>query len=123
MKVIRLIIFLLCFSKITAFGQRSNDICENNVPASWTTTNGDLSVSSKHFKQGRQSLQWNWNAKIADLTIQDSSFSQVANDKRSCFALWIYNENPVNDSLQFKFGINSQTSCSFSFQLNYKGWR
>ncbi|MEO5996333.1 MAG: chondroitinase family polysaccharide lyase, partial [Chitinophagaceae bacterium] len=41
-------------------------------------------------------------------------------DKRSCFTIWIYNEKPVKDSLVFSFGRND---CSFSFQLNFKGWR
>ncbi|MEO6136371.1 MAG: chondroitinase family protein, partial [Ginsengibacter sp.] len=105
---------------LAIFAQAPDDICENKVPGNWFTGSGKLSVSETHFKQGQQSICWNWNSKKASLQIIDTAFSKALADKKSCFTIWIYNEKPLKDSLEFSFGKND---CSFSFQLNFKGWR
>lgn len=115
--------FFLCFFNLTSFAQAPVDICENTIPSNWQVYNGNLSLSELHFKQGKQSIQWNWNSKNATIKISDTAFENVVSDKRSSFVIWIYNEKPVKDSLQFQFKKDNKTACSFSFQLNFEGWR
>lgn len=117
-------ISILCtwYSKPT-FSQSPVDLCERQVPVNWHTTYGVLSLSTNHYKLGNQSIQWTWSNKLAVLSIADTSFSNAIKNPRSGFAIWIYNDVPVKDSLIFQFGNGNKTSCSFAFQLNYNGWR
>ncbi|MEJ7740260.1 MAG: chondroitinase family protein [Chitinophagaceae bacterium] len=117
--------FLLLFSYtcLTTFCQAPEDICESKTPSNWSAINGSLSISERHFKQGGQSIRWDWVMNNAALKITDTAFLKAALDKRSCFAVWIYNEAPVRDSLIFSFGNSNKKDCSFTFQLNFKGWR
>lgn len=118
-------VFLIVFAILSypVLSQTPVDICENTVPSNWKTTNGGLSVSESHYKLGAHSLRWNWKSKSATLTITDTAFTKAAANARSCFAIWIYNAAPIKDSLVFRFGDAVKTTCSFSFQLNFKGWR
>jgi chondroitin-sulfate-ABC endolyase/exolyase len=123
-KYIPLFISLLCAWHINpVFSQSPVDVCEGQVPVNWQTNNGTLSLSTNHYKLGTQSVLWNWNNKSAVLSITDTSFKNAINNIRSGFAIWIYNDTPVKDSLIFQFVNGVKTNCSFSFQLNYKGWR
>lgn len=123
-KYIPVFVSLLCvLHSNPAFSQSPIDFCEEQVPANWKTNNGRLSLSNNHSKLGTQSIQWNWNKKSSSLTITDAAFDKTINNTRSGFAIWIYNDVPVKDSLVFQFGNEMKTNCSFSFQLNYKGWR
>ena len=108
----------LVAGKISA--QDPPDICETSLPMGWVPADGNLSLSETHFKQGKQSVKWDWKGKNASLKIADTAFAAAIKDQRSCYAVWVYNEHPVMDSLVFSFGNNA---CSFSFQLNFSGWR
>jgi chondroitin-sulfate-ABC endolyase/exolyase len=106
------------------YAQIQTDICENTVPGNWRTQNGKLTLDESHFKLGRQSIKWNWTAGANSLLkVENDAFKAVEANPRSTFVLWIYNEMPVNDKLLFKFGNQKQTSYSFEFKLNFKGWR
>lgn len=113
---------LLLVLKNAGIAQNITDICENVVPANWKAINSNLSISGDHYKQGLQSVEWNFR-NSALITITDTAFNKVAANKRACFAFWIYNEKPLQDSLQFKFKNAEKTVSSFSFGLNFKGWR
>ncbi|WP_228099150.1 chondroitinase family polysaccharide lyase [Pedobacter sp. MC2016-24] len=100
------------------------DICETTVPSNWNAGKGKLQLSSRHFKSGNESIAWNWDESAqADLEIRDTALLQVADQARSTFVVWIYNEIPVDDHLVFRFGDGKNTSSSFQFGLNFKGWR
>jgi chondroitin-sulfate-ABC endolyase/exolyase len=111
------------FLTLASFAQGPIDICENVVPANWVAVNGKLSLSESHFKQGKQSIRWDWNAENANLKIKDKAFENVVSDERSSFVIWVYNEMPTKDSLQFLFKKDNELNCSFAFQLDFKGWR
>lgn len=110
-----------------------NKICpifsfEYDIPESIKVYNdSEISLSNKHFKDGKNSLRWNFN-KGAKLVINEligykefkvSSKSQA----RDTFGIWIYNEKPIDDILFFEFGTDDIVNCSFDFRLNYTGWR
>ncbi|MEO6813835.1 MAG: chondroitinase family protein, partial [Ginsengibacter sp.] len=79
------------------------DICEGTVPGEWQTNNGNLSISHAHFKAGKESVLWKWNKPNSSIIITDTAFASAANEPRSSFVIWIYNEKPVNDKLLFEF--------------------
>ena len=37
--------------------------------------------------------------------------------------VWIYNEKPIDKTLQFEFQKDGKTCSSFPFGLNFHGWR
>ena len=118
-----ILILVSSFCCYTAFAQAPLDICETKIPDNWHAAKGKLSLSETHFKQGAQSIRWDWKKKNASLKIVDNNFASAAADPRSCFAIWVYNDSPVKDSLLFSFGEKNKTDCSFTMQLNFKGWR
>ncbi|WGQ11314.1 chondroitinase family polysaccharide lyase [Pedobacter gandavensis] len=118
------VLLFICCQTMGSFAQTQVDVCESSVPKKWTAVNGSLSMSSNHFKLGKQSIKWDWNgAGKSMLTISDEGLKAVVGNPRSTFVVWIYNEKPVNDQLVFKFGTKDKTMSSFNFKLNFKGWR
>lgn len=99
------------------------DICENKLPNGWQGSDGKLTLSSLHYKAGMQSVRWDWNSKAKSLQIVDTAFQSVANQPRSTFVFWIYNEKAIADKLTFEFKKGNQTASSFTFDLNFTGWR
>lgn len=99
------------------------DICEGAVPREWRANESKLSISKTHFKTGDQSVLWKWKKPNSSLQITDTAFASVAKNPRSTFVIWIYNENPVEDRLLFEFEKEGVRACSFTFNLNFKGWR
>lgn len=118
------VFLLLCCQCINSNAQIQTDICENGIPKAWQAVNGKLSLTTSHFKLGRQSVQWDWTAgEKSLLKVENAAFKAVATNPRSTFVVWVYNEVPVNDKLIFKFADNEKNACSFEFKLNFKGWR
>lgn len=99
------------------------DICENKVPHGWQAINGNLSISKAHFKAGKESVLWKWNKPNASLIIEDTAFASVAANPRSSFVIWIYSDKPTKSKLLFDFEKNGKKASSFSFNLDFKGWR
>lgn len=97
------------------------------VPSFITGANSDLSISGLHYKDGIQSLQWKFQPK-GNITIRkDLKFEKkdpTGTDKYlSVFVVWIYNEKPINQTLQFEFLKDGKACSSFPFGLNFHGWR
>ena len=103
---------------------------EQGIPSAFKTSSKiPLEISTKHFKDGKYSLYWQFkkndfieiNHKIGYHPFDPISKSQA----RATFAIWIYNENPMEDELIFEFGRKGikEVDCWFSFRLNYTGWR
>lgn len=111
-----------CIAQTVHAQVQVKDICENSVPPSWHSK-GKLSLSSTHYKAGKQSLKWDWKKKDATILITDTAFSSVFNDDRSTFVIWIYNEKPIDDHLLFEFKKGDTRAQSFTFNLNFSGWR
>ncbi|MEG1837688.1 MAG: chondroitinase family polysaccharide lyase, partial [Bacteroidaceae bacterium] len=97
---------------------------ENTVPN--TINANGTSISSEHFKDGKQSLKWEWNISGAILTMTDADIKNVASffSKRSGIKFWIYNETPFAAPLVFNFkDEQKKVQYTFNFNMNFKGWR
>ncbi len=94
----------------------------------WDLEKGHKIAPSKdHYKHGHQSLLWSWQKTGSITLLHDigfEPFNPQGEDKSiPSFAIWIYNETPVNDQATFVFGTDATDACQFSFNLNFKGWR
>ncbi len=85
-----------------------------------------LSLSTRHYKSGRQSLMWSWqNGGRLLFTDPDPE----RNKRLTGFRAWVYNEQAFEDGvLTFSFGSESELSANnpryqFQFGLNFTGWR
>lgn len=76
-----------------AFSQ--DESFETTVPSYWTTTNGVLSTSTDHYKDGNQSLKWDWSANavitVSNLQSHGLSTSEVLGFYQHFFRMWVYN--------------------------------
>ncbi len=99
------------------------DICEGSIPSGWKAVRSKISMSSVHFKTGKESVLWNWKKRNASIQITDTAFASAADNPRSSFVIWIYNEKPVDEKLLFEFDKDGVKASSFTFNLNFKGWR
>lgn len=125
------VLLFIGYRSVASYAQTQTDICENSVPADWNIVNGRLSMTSNHFKLGKQSVQWDWTAGKSLLKVQNAAFKSVSVNPRSTFVVWIYNEKPVNDKLVFKFenvrennrlsGIKSYTQLMLQVAQAYHG--
>ncbi|TRX71891.1 chondroitinase family polysaccharide lyase [Carboxylicivirga sp. M1479] len=94
----------------------------------WTLSKGNtISSSESHYKHGEKSLRWSWK-KNGNITLHQAigfePFNPDGENKSiPSFAVWIYNEQAVDDHITFVFGTDETDNCQFSFGLNYKGWR
>lgn len=88
---------------------------------------GALAICGHRYKDGRFALRWD-RAYRSALTVSAPIGFQpykenTVNQARDTFAVWVYNEKPVNDKLVFRFGRGASTDCFFEFQLAFQGWR
>jgi len=97
---------------------------EGEVPSNWETTkNGKLSMSSAHYKLGKQSIRWDWNAHGEIIVNEPEGMLQALKVKNGGLMLWIYNDSPLNDIIQFQFGVNDKIEYHFDYKINFRGWR
>lgn len=108
-------------------------LLETAVPPGVTTDPGNsLSISATHAKLGDHCLQWDHKPRArlridGDLKYVRSTYTP--GDDQSLmgvvpmFTFWVYNEQPIADSIVVEFGRGGRTDCSFHFQLNFTGWR
>ncbi len=100
---------------------------EATPPSGWTTTSANpLTTDSSHFKVGRKSLKWKWNAHdTLQVDNPDNLMTVSSNSNNSIgFYTWVYNENAVVDSLQFLITDAAKTvNLSFKMYVGFKGWR
>ena len=99
------------------------DICEGSIPSGWKAVRSKISMSTVHYKAGKESILWNWEKRNASIQMTDTAFGSVAGNPRSAFVIWIYNEKPVDDKLLFEFDKDGVKASRFTFNLNFKGWR
>ncbi|HRU07677.1 MAG TPA: chondroitinase family polysaccharide lyase, partial [Candidatus Brocadiia bacterium] len=105
------------------------DSFESGVPASWRPSRpGALSVSDRHAKAGRFSLQWDWRAgdsiavrqTLGDIFRQGGYGGSYA---KATFGVWLYLEQPAPGEITFEFREAAKPPASFRFPLNFTGWR
>jgi Lyase, N terminal. len=83
-----------------------------------------LSVSSDHYKQGKQAIRWDWKQSDV-LTINNpAGMAQACATYKGGMMLWVYNPVPLTVPLCFDFLDAAGTiQYTFQYQLNFKGWR
>lgn len=100
---------------------------EEMTPGYITGEKSKLSISPKHYKDGKTSLEWDF-LPGGRLTIKkDLKYEKKDPTGKdtylSTFIVWIYNETPINEELNFEFIKDGKICTSFPFGLNFKGWR
>lgn len=102
---------------------------DRDVPAGWTVSDGDrLAVSSRHYKDGRQSLRWDWHS-ASKLTVTEPEGLRAAGETRGGGIMaWVYCEQAIDGHLTFRFGSadelrDDNPHYAFRFGLNFAGWR
>ena len=99
------------------------------VPNNWSASSGSLTISDKHYKLGKKSLQWDWNANdvltVSNLHQNGLVKEEVLEYYKNMFRMWIYSEQAIdNAAFQFEFQDNNNaTQFNYDFYLNFTGWR
>lgn len=113
-------IILLLLTGFTGLSAQTFTFEDAAVPSGWTVvSNGNLSLSAGHYKEGSQSLCWEANG-TSVLTVSFSSFT--ASTGNSAF-FQVYSPEITNDTLVVDFLYNASSKRTARFLLNYKGWR
>jgi chondroitin-sulfate-ABC endolyase/exolyase len=131
--VILLIMLAWCFAPTGAKGQLYNDprmlSFENNDELKTVQAEkSQVELSTVHYKNGKSSLQWNFQPGATLSFKQDLQFEPKIKGDRdnylSAFIVWVYNEKPIaNKTVTFQFLKNGKVCTSFPFGINFKGWR
>lgn len=97
------------------------------VPSFITGSDSELAISDQHYKDGTHSLRWNFRPGGSIRILKDLKFEKkdpTGTDKYlSAFVVWVYNENPMEQTLQFEFLKDGKACTSFPFGLDFRGWR
>ena len=115
-----------CLTVFTYSNSKSQipiDVCESSIPSGWIVSKEQrLTLDSNFTKIGNQSIRWDWKQN-GNLIITDTALQNIIDNPRSMFTCWLYNPIPLNDSLVFVFEKKGKRQVSFSFSLNFTGWR
>lgn len=100
---------------------------EQTVPDSIESQQSTFAVSTKHNKDGKQSLRWNFNPNGSLSFKKNLCFEKkdsVGEDLYlSTFIVWVYNEHAVDKAVLFEFLKDGKVCTSFPFYINFTGWR
>jgi chondroitin-sulfate-ABC endolyase/exolyase len=96
------------------------------LPAGWQADGGKIELSTRYFKDGRQSLGWTWE-NGSRLTCEGLAISPDQ-QKQAGMSGWVYCEKPIDGRLTFRLGTKAQLAADtpayqFRFGLNFTGWR
>lgn len=100
---------------------------ESQIPSFITTKGAYIKLSEERFKDGKQSLMWEFkpNATLdikKELNFEPKDASGI-DTYLSTFTLWVYNTTPIDDSIEFQFLKDGKKCSSFPMNMNYTGWR
>ena len=100
---------------------------EPQIPDCITATHSRLSVSDLHYKDGKHSLEWTFEpGGILELK-KDLKFEKKDPTGKdlylSAFIVWVYNEVPQDETIEFQFLKDGKRCTSFPFGINFSGWR
>ncbi|MFW6044800.1 MAG: chondroitinase family polysaccharide lyase [Planctomycetota bacterium] len=99
---------------------------DEDVPQEWDVLSGQLCLSPQHYKDGRQSLKWEWD-RGGVLQCDELAAFDLDRPCRGVKA-WIYSEDAVDDDLVIELGSVEQLKRGsapfrFRFHLDFEGWR
>lgn len=91
------------------------------------TVNSTIEISREHFKNGQSSLKWIMNGQssleIAAPIGYQPFIPGSLDQARHTFAFWVYAPCAHKEALRFTFLKEGKPCVSFSFSLNFTGWR
>lgn len=100
---------------------------EEGVPETWQVRKGSLSISDEVFKEGGASLKWEHVAgdtlRLEGPMGMEQRPEGAASNALSTLAYWVYNPEPLNDVLSFRFHKDGRELGSFEMGLDFRGWR
>ncbi len=102
---------------------------ENSVSPAVGDAHSQLSLNTEHFKHLKSSLDWKWNAPLAQWSIKQSIGYKPHNPKSkdnavSTFVFWIYSKSSIKDGkLKVEFLKQGRVCSFFEYGLNFTGWR
>lgn len=100
---------------------------EVKIPAFITETNSKLSISNEHYKDGHQSLSWQFRPGAVLTIKKDLKFEKKDPTGKdtylSAFIVWVYNEQAQDKKIEFEFLKDGKKCTSFPFGINFTGWR
>ena len=97
-----------------------------DMPSVQADAGSQLSLSTRHYKWGQQSLAWSWENGGRLLFTDPAPWRNKA---LIGFRAWVYSEQALEDAtLTFGFGTESELATNnpryqFEFGLNFTGWR
>ena len=114
-------LFFIFFVILNVVGVRSQSFLfeSANVPATWVATNGTLTTSAEHYKEGAQSLCWETSGKSV-ITVSVTSF--IAGTGNSAF-MQVYSPGISYDTIKVEFLYYATVKRTANFLCNFKGWR
>lgn len=100
---------------------------EEKVPSEMVATNSLVTISDAHFKDGKHSLLWDFSKSGVLSLKKDLKYEPKDPTGKdlylSAFIVWIYNENAIDDKIEFQFFKDGKLCSSFPFNINFTGWR
>lgn len=100
---------------------------EKHVPPFITATGSRLTISNEHYRDGEHSLSWAFEPKSVLSVRKDLKFEPKDSTGRdtylSAFIVWVYNEQAQDKTIGFEFLKDGKKCTSFSFGINFTGWR
>lgn len=100
---------------------------EKKVPSFITATGSQLTISDEHYRDGEHSLSWAFQPRSVLSVRKDLKFEPKAPTGKdtylSAFIVWIYNEQAQDKTIGFEFLKDGKKCTSFSFGINFTGWR
>ena len=77
---------------------------EGGVPEGFTSSQSELSVTSNLYKEGKQSLEWNFGPESTlEIALKKPIVLNKKSETKGGTTLWLYNEQPAQDSVRFEF--------------------
>ena len=99
---------------------------ENGISQNINSIN-EISISEKHYKDGKASLKWDIEKNgqlIINTDVNYEAYNPNAISKAiSTFVFWVYQEKTSSDKLRVTFGNENRACCSFDMNMNFTGWR
>lgn len=124
----------LVLSFTNAFSQKGpfvesfeqDDVLKNYITSEGST----VLIGRKHYRYGKQALQWTWNKKGAALSTSYFSLLQKGMQKfdydfpaSPTFVCAVYSEKPQQGMATISFSKQGKDEVWFTIPLNFYGWR
>lgn len=99
----------------------------SQLPAYVHTENSSASLSGAHFREGKQSLVWNYQpggVLSIKLPLKFDPKDPTGKDTYlSAFIGWIYSEQAQEKQVEFRFLKEGRLCSRFPFGIHFTGWR